>query len=567
MKLKKYNFNNNKKTYIKKHTCNNLLIEIFLILLALNISNSFPNKKTNQRKNFYIVNKNTEQKDVTFQIKEINKNTFSSTTIFYKLEKNTEIKTIIKSTELNIINDCKNNDKIKDFCPLLVYTYQISSTDGIIKLKDESNKNLFDIHQVYDKLHNKAFLIFSVNNKPLSNLFEIFEFEYNCPMNKSFISLKFSVSLAKKYSTVIKNQINELIQTMRQSNLNVVIEKNNMNDINEESRNIPTDSNINANNYSTINNRQPEYDISTGRKNSSNHNNNNIIKKNTINPEYIPPLETTSNTDNIFPSEKQNNQQSIKSKQELINFFDDIKVDMEEIKKNGIIVLFEDKIDISLILQHFQNLYLIVYANDADEDSPQEKLRMLEDVEVKINNLNFPNCPPVILKSNNEGRFSTFRLYVLEHFQKILYSIEFFHKDYKTWKTNFNAGGYGFSKLIDIGKIVLLKKDYKLEIKNSFNPRIISCIDNQPIEGVSITVFDYAKDFVNEEIKQNTKSKNDKNPKNGNNVSSNVKNVNTAENSSFIEKNIKVFKRAYYRRNKRSKIDNKKGKFFLKNQM
>jgi len=452
-----------------------IVFYLFLIFFISNCNSRITSKNIKNFNDYVKI-----QKSIPFSLTNIHTDQLFSKKISYTFIKTTtKTVTEVYTSEIKVNKDCG----IKT-CPLVKFEYELSSYSGKFNLINRHGLKNFEI--IESREGKKSKMKFSVDNNPLTDLFDRFTFDYNCPFIKSLIRLKITAKPKFAKDTPI---VKDNLDLIKRNVDNIYTE--------EELRNF-----------------------------------------------FLGGYHPFENTNSKIQSTKKKIKSDNKKNLKIYSDFKDIKFDLNSLG-NEPKILFDGYVDISLSFSKFQYLKAIILSDATGNYSP------VGNTEAVIKTINFPKCPELRMKTDNQGKLNSKQFKVFDTFEKINYSIEFIYRGFKRIVLEFSTGGFGFSELIDLGKIILIKEN----ISKSFiyKGRIINSLTNRPEEKVKIR-FLTLEERLSEFLKNSKDSKivsfsNKTDTKIGKNLNSNTKVKNAqrkVESNSKGEFEIKNLKSGVY---------------------
>jgi len=307
---------------------------------------------------------------------------------------------IKNSTQINEKKDCG------DRCPVLRYTFELSSSDGTFERnKTENFKNL--IIKQDAKVGSYYIVRFEGGPENLEKFTQFFEFVHNCPMlpAKIYIKVKGEVNPGLRNPTsFIENKMKSKIKQAVSSDPNIVskVDQNTTND------------SINA-----------------------------VVSSNVI--------------------------------------------DYSKLKIGDRFEVLNKTMDFSFVSEDSQLIQGKVFKRvDLKTTIP------INNAEVVIKNLDFGQCEEYTVTTDANGYFSSPKLYIFKDDLKSKFQISVKANDLTPFKKTVIAGGIGAPDVINLGNIELWSPTMLESINISSS--IINSIDNTPVDGVKVSLY---QGFIN----------------------------------------------------------------------
>jgi len=162
-----------------------------------------------------------------------------------------------------------------------------------------------------------------------------------------------------------------------------------------------------------------------------------------------------------------------------------ILVDVSNMKVNDTKEILNKEFDFSFVSNSTQTA-----VGSIKEVISLSKNIPLNETKITIQNLDFAQCEKQILTTNGKGEFASGPFYVFNDDIKTEFLIKIeapAEKNLTTLQTKFVVGGFGYSKTIDFGEILLWSQ--KMSEKVQFRGLTLDSLANKPLAGVKVSLF------------------------------------------------------------------------------
>lgn len=162
-----------------------------------------------------------------------------------------------------------------------------------------------------------------------------------------------------------------------------------------------------------------------------------------------------------------------------------ILVDVSNMKVNDTKEILNKEFDFSFVSNSTQTVIGTV-----KEVLSLSQNKPLNNTKITIQNLDFAQCQSQILATDEKGQFFLNPLFVFNDDIKTEYLIKIeaaSEKNLTNLQTKFVVGGFGFSKVIDFGEILMWSQ--KMSEKVQFRGQTLDALSNKPLEGVKVSLF------------------------------------------------------------------------------
>lgn len=166
-------------------------------------------------------------------------------------------------------------------------------------------------------------------------------------------------------------------------------------------------------------------------------------------------------------------------------------IDVSKLKEGDVVSVLDTTLDYSFVdsLQYQTISGVIQQVVDLNTNAP------VAGATVKLTPMDFAQCPITIYTTNTNGAFTSNKLYPIKGEVPTTYRVEVIAPGLTPYKTKVKVGGIGAGNDINIGTVGMWSAAMlqKSEVKST----IINSINNQPLSGVTVSLYSGYADFEN----------------------------------------------------------------------